>query len=48
MRREDSKAVRTVMELRVEGRRGRQKKKWLNMIECDMRTAGMCMNDVGD
>jgi len=34
----------------VEGRRGRGrlKKKWLNEIECDMRTAGECVNDVGD
>jgi len=34
MSREDSEAVRTVMKLSMEGRRGRgrSKKKWLNMI----------------
>jgi len=34
----------------VEGRRGRvrPKKKWLNGNECDMRTASVCVNDVGD
>jgi len=50
MRREDSEAVRTVVELSVEGRRGRRrpKKKWLNGIKCDMRMAGVCVNDVGD
>jgi len=35
-------AVRTVMELSMEGRKGRPKKKWLNGIECDTRTAGIC------
>jgi len=39
MRREDSKAVRTVMGLSVEGRigRGRPKKKRLNGIEYNIR-----------
>jgi len=37
------------MELNVEGRRGRERsKKWLSRIEYDMRTAGVCVNDVGD
>jgi len=36
------------MELSVEGERGRPKKKRLNVIECDIRTAGVCVNDVGD
>jgi len=38
------------MELSVEVRRGRgrPKKKWLNWIEENIRTAGVCMNDVGD
>jgi len=35
------------MELSVEGRRERPKKKWLNGIEGDMRTAGVCVNHVG-
>jgi len=41
---EDSDIVRTVMELSVEGRRGkgRPKKKWLNGIKCDMRG---CVHD---
>jgi len=34
--------------MNIEGRKGRPKKKWLNGIECDMRTAGMCVNDVED
>jgi len=47
MRREDSEAVRIVMGLSIEGKRGRGKsKKWLKRIKCDMRTAGM--NDMGD
>jgi len=47
MRRENSEAVRTVMEMNVEGR-GRSKKKWLDTIGCDMRTAGVCVDDMGD
>jgi len=39
-----SKTVGTVMKLSVKGRRGRQK--WLNVIECDMRITGVCINDV--
>jgi len=40
------KAITMVMELSVE-RRGRGRpKRWLNTIECDMRTAGVCENDV--
>jgi len=36
------------MELSVKGRRGKENsKKWLNTIE-DMRTAGVCVEDVGD
>jgi len=50
MRREDSEAVKTVMELNMEGRRERErpKKKWLNGIECNMDITGVCVNDVGD
>jgi len=50
MRKEDSEAVRTVMELCVEGRRGRgrPKKKLLITIEEDMKTTGVCMEDVGN
>jgi len=50
MRRKDSEAIRIVMELTVEERKGkgRPKKKWLNGIKCDMRIAGVCVNDVGD
>jgi len=44
MTRVDSDAVRTVIELDVEGR---LKMKWLNAIECDMRTASVYENDVG-
>jgi len=50
MRREDSEAGRTLMELSVDGRRGsrRSKKKRLNVIEYDMRTTVVCVNDVRD
>jgi len=50
MRRENSEAVRTLMEVNVEGRRGRgrPKKKWLDAIECDMKIAGVCVDDMGD
>ncbi|XP_050541046.1 uncharacterized protein LOC126905416 [Daktulosphaira vitifoliae] len=45
MRREESEAVRTVIEMNFEGRRdrGRPKKIWRDAIECKLRTA-----DVGD
>jgi len=29
-------------------RKGKIKEKWLNGIECDMRAAGVSVNDVGD
>jgi len=41
IRREESEAVRTVMEMNIEKRRGRPKRKWLNVIECDTRTCGV-------
>jgi len=34
------------MDVSVEGRRGRQKKTWLNVIVCDTRTGGVCVYDV--
>lgn len=50
MRKEESKAVRTVIEMNVEGRRdrGRPKKRWRDAIECDLRTADVSVEDVGD
>jgi len=50
MRREDSEAIKIVMELSAEGKRGRgrPKKKWLKRIEFDMRTVDVCVNDVED
>jgi len=45
--RENSKAVRMVMEMNIEGKR-RPKKKWLDAIGCDMRTVDMCVDNVGD
>jgi len=43
-------AVRTVMEMNVEGRRGRErpKKRRLDAIGWDMKTAGVCIYDMGD
>jgi len=50
MRKENSIVMRTVMEMNVEGRRvkGRTKKKWLDAIGCDMRAAGVCVDDTGN
>jgi len=50
MRKKDLKAVKIFMELNVKKirRRGRSKKKWLNAIECDINTVGVCMNNVRD
>lgn len=38
------------MKMNVEGRRGRRKpkKRWLDVTGCNMRTAVVCENDVGD
>jgi len=47
MRRKESEAIRTVMKMNIKGR-GRPIKKWVNTIKEDMRTAGVCMEDVGD
>jgi len=50
MKKKDTEVVRMFIGLSVKGRRGRgrQKKKLLKAIECDMRAAGMSVNDVGD
>jgi len=48
MRRENSETVRKVMEMNVKGRRRRPKKKLLDTIGCDMRIAGVCVDDVRD
>jgi len=34
--------------MNIEGERGKPNKKWLDAIGCDLRTAGMCIEDVGD
>jgi len=44
MSRKNLEAVWTVMEMNVEGRRGRPKKKLLDVIGCIMRTAYACIN----
>ncbi|XP_050534488.1 uncharacterized protein LOC126901782 [Daktulosphaira vitifoliae] len=50
MRREELEAIRTVIAMNVEGRRGRgrPKKRWKDANECDMRTADVSVDDVGD
>jgi len=49
MRREETKAVRVVMKMNVEGKRGRDtKKKWLDIIENDMSAVGVRIGDVGN
>jgi len=49
MSREELKAVRVVMEMNVEGTRGRGRPKeiWLDTVENDiMRVVGVCVGDV--
>ncbi|XP_050532668.1 uncharacterized protein LOC126900777 [Daktulosphaira vitifoliae] len=50
MRKEESEAVRTVVQMNVEGRRdrGRPKNRWRDVNECNMRTADVSVEDVGD
>jgi len=50
MRREDLEVVRTVMEMNIEERKGSgtPRKEWLDAIGCDIRNAGVCVDDVGD
>ena len=49
-RREETEAVRVVMDMNVVGKRGRgrPKKRWLDGIESDMRIAGVTVRDVAD
>jgi len=37
MRQEETKAVRVVIKMNVEGKRGRSKKRWLDTIKNDLR-----------
>lgn len=48
MRKEKSKTIEMVMEINVDGKtgRGRPKKRFLDAIESDMRTASIRVNDV--
>jgi hypothetical protein len=48
MRREETKAVRMVMKINIERKRGRgrSKKRWLDMIENDIRDIDACVMDV--
>jgi hypothetical protein len=46
MRREETNAVRVVMKMNIEAKRGRPKKRWLDTIENDMRVFGVCVSDV--
>ncbi len=50
MRREETSAVRVVMMINVEGKRGRgrPKKRWMENIENDMRLVGVGIGDVKD
>jgi hypothetical protein len=48
MRGEETKAVRVLMKINIEGKRGRgkPKKRWLDMIEDDMRAISVSIGDV--
>jgi hypothetical protein len=48
MRREDTNTVRVVINMNVEGKRGRgrTKKRWLDMIENDMNVISVYVGDV--
>jgi hypothetical protein len=48
MRREETKAVRVVIKMKVEGKRrkGRLQKRWLDTIENDIRVVGVCVGGV--
>ncbi|KAL4132087.1 hypothetical protein QTP88_009302 [Uroleucon formosanum] len=50
MRREETSAVRVVMKMNVEMKRGRgrPKKRWLENIENDVKAFGLCIEDVKD
>jgi len=49
VRRENLESVRNVIEMNVKERRERGRlKKWLDEIGCDMKTTGVCVDDVGD
>jgi len=43
-------AVRLVKKMYAEGKRGsrRPKKRWMDVIECDMKKAGVSVDHVGD
>jgi hypothetical protein len=45
---EKTKAVRVVMKMNVKRKRGRwrQKKRWLDTIQNDLRVIGVCIRDV--
>lgn len=42
----NKKKSRVVIKMNVEGKRGRPKKRWLDTIENDMRSFGMCIEDM--
>jgi hypothetical protein len=50
MRQEETKAVKVVMKINVEGKGGREwsKKRWLDTIENYMRAVGVYIEDVED
>ncbi|KAL4092493.1 hypothetical protein QTP88_026994 [Uroleucon formosanum] len=46
MRREETSAVRKVLKMNVEGKRGRPKKRWLENIEKGIKVVGVYIGDV--
>jgi len=48
MRREKTEATIAVIRMNNEGRRRKPKKRWLDMIEGNIRATGMCVEYVKD
>lgn len=50
IKREKSEVVRMIIEMNAEGSKEREtpKKRLLDAVKCDLRTTGMCVDDVRD
>jgi hypothetical protein len=46
MRRKETNAVIVVIKLKVHGKRGKPKKRWLDTIENNRMAVGVCVRDI--